>query len=741
MKKVVFYYLLIQFLVQQPVISMAQNEPFADNERPKIGLVLSGGGARGAAHVGVLKVLEQNQIPIDMIAGTSFGAVVGGLYASGYSADELEQILKNIDWEDTLSSDAARTKKTFRRKKDDDDFQIKFKIGFEDGELKLPSGLITPNNLRLTLGGLVNGRTDIDHFDNLPIPFRAIATDLETGDVVKLDRGNLASAMVASMTVPALFPPVELDGKLLVDGGIANNIPVDVVKEMGADILIVVDISEPLLKKDQITSFANVIDQITMLQSNRKSKEQLAKLTEKDIFLRPDLSNIGFIDFDRSMEAVPRGEQAARDALPELSKLSMPNEVWATKLASKEKPTQEITIDKIIVQNETKVSDEIIMANINAKEGEPLRSEELIDDLKKIYGMELFENVNYSISQDGTGNTLNILTSPRENGEDYFRFGLALQESFEGNNDFQLSASYTNLNLNRYGGEWQTLLNVGETLGIFTEFYQPIDHKQKFYIYANTSATRFNRNLNDNIDSRLILEQRRIFDATTSIGTGFNFGNWGTVRASLARTFGNERDRSSFPNTLLSTFDRTTLNAEFIIDTLDNIRFPRTGTALNIRYRNNLNMLGGDDQVDQFEISGFQPTSWGNNTVALRYQFATTFNGTPRPIDLFPLGGFMRLSAYTPGQITGYHGGSLAGVFYRKVSGGVQPFGDTPLYIGGSVEAGNAWNIRDDMSFNELRWSTSLFIGADTLIGPIYLGGGFGEESQASAFLYVGQLF
>lgn len=741
MKKVIISYLILVLSVAIPASNAAQMTTEQNNDRPKIGLVLSGGGARGAAHVGVLKVLEEKRIPVDMIAGTSFGAIVGGLYASGYSATELEQILANIDWEETLSSTAVRTKKSFRRKRDDDNFQIKFKIGFEDGELKLPSGLITPNNLRLTLGGLVNGRTDMDHFDNLPIPFRAIATDLETGDVVKLDNGNLASAMVASMTVPALFPPVELQGKLLVDGGISNNIPVDVAREMGADILIVVDISEPLLKRDQITSFANVIDQLTMLQSSKLSDAQIASLTDQDIFIEPDLTNIGFIDFDNTMAAVPRGEQAAHAAIKKLSLLSISDDQWQMELALKKNPGQDISIDKINIQNDTAIADEIIAAHVRAKEGEPLNAAELIEDLKEIYGMELFEEVNYSIEQDGSSNTLDIITRPRENGEDYFRFGLSLQESFEGDNGFQLSASYTDLALNRYGGEWQTFLNVGETLGIFTEFYQPVDLEQRYYVFANTSATRFNRNINDALDSRVTLEQRRIFDATTQIGAGINFDNWGTFRVALGRTFGNVRDRSSFPRTLLSTYDRTAINAEFIVDTLDNIRFPTSGTALNIRYKNNATFIGGDDVVDQININGFQPFSWNENTLALRYRFATTFNGTPRSIDLFPLGGFMQLSAYTPGQITGYHGGSLAGVFYRKISGGVQPFGDTPIYIGGSIEAGNAWNIQDDMSFDDLRWSSSLFIGADTLIGPIYLGGGFGEESQASAFLYVGQIF
>lgn len=305
--------LIYSFPVQ--AAAMPDEDGGAEKNRPKIGLVLSGGGARGAAHVGVLKVLEQNHIPVDYIAGTSFGAIVGGLYAAGYSAAELEEILANIDWKNSLSGRASREESSFRRKQDDNGFLIKFKIGIKDGKLKLPSGLITPNNLRLTLQDLINEVVNVDDFDDLKIPFRAVATDLETGGAVVLDHGSLASAIVASMAVPALFPPVEYEGRLLVDGGVSNNVPVDVAREMGADIVIVVDISTPMMKKDDIESFTKVIDQLMLIMTNQNTAVQLASLSEKDILIRPDLDDIGFADFERALEAIPRGEESAQRVL------------------------------------------------------------------------------------------------------------------------------------------------------------------------------------------------------------------------------------------------------------------------------------------------------------------------------------------------------------------------------------------------------------------------------------------
>lgn len=742
MRKVVFYYLLIQFLVHQPAISMAQDEPLADNERPKIGLVLSGGGARGAAHVGVLKVLEENQIPIDMIAGTSFGAIVGGLYAAGYNANELEEILENIDWQQTLSNSAPRQKKTFRRKQDDDGFLIKFKIGFEDGTLNLPSALITPNNLRLTLGDLVNQITQINDFDHLAIPFRAVATDLETGEEVILKNGNLASAMVASMTVPALFPPVEYNGSLLVDGGVANNIPINVARNMGADIVIVVDISTPLLKKDELTSFTSVIDQLTMLQSHKASVAQLATLTDQDILIRPDLDNVGFIDFENALDGVPKGAEAATQALVKLEKFKLDDNNWLQHISLRKTEDHDPpVIDFIRIDNRSDISDEVIRSRLPINEGQKLNSAEMTDSLTEIYGLELFEEVNYqTIEEDGqTG--IEVRTRQREDGEDYFRFGLALQEDFEGESGFQIAAGFTNLAVNDYGGEWQALFKVGQEFSLFTEFYQPIDYKEKYYIYANSGGIKLNRNILSDSGDGTIIGQSRISQFNLQLGAGRNLGNWGTLRAGIQRTYGNVKGRIGFPAESKIPFDETIFVTEFLVDTLDNAQFPTSGYVLDVIYNNSFSWLGGDSNIDTLLIGGYKPFSWGKNTLGFRHLFGTAYNGNPSEINLLPLGGFMNLTAFTPGQLTGNHGGVLTAIYYRRISGGPQYLTEMPIYLGGTVETGNVWNQTEDISLADLKWSSSLFVGVDTILGPIYLGMGLGSNGATSAFLNVGQLF
>jgi len=713
-----------------------------EKERPKIGLVLSGGGARGAAHVGVLKILEENHIPIDMIAGTSFGAIIGGLYASGYSADDLEEILKNIDWQETLSNSAPRKQKSFRRKKDDDGFLIKFKVGLKDGKIKLPSGLITPNNLRLSFAQLVNEKTQTNDFDKLPIPFRAVATNLENGGEVILKNGNLASAMVASMTVPALFPPVELNGVLLVDGGIANNIPINVVRDMGADIIIVVDVTTPLLKKEEITSFASVLDQLTSLQSHKNADKLIATLKDQDILIRPQLDDIDFVDFDLATDAIPKGAEATLSVLDHLRNYSLDQVSWNNYLKAHSQEEQQIpTIDFVHINNNSDVSEQLIRSHIKQSYGQKFDAAQLSRDLTEIYGLELFEEVNYQTLNENGKTGLEIKTRKRDGGEDYFRFGLAIQEDFEGESDFQLAVGFTNLTINSYGGEWQTLFKLGQEFSLFTEFYQPIDYKEKYYLFANAGGGKTNRNLLSDNGDGTILGQVRISEFGTQIGAGRNFGRWGTFRAGIRKTFGNVKGRIGFPPIPKVSYDRTKFVSEIYIDTLDNTQFPTSGAVVELVSENSLSWLGGDSGADTVEFGGYFPFSWGKNTIGLRPMFATSYNGNPNETNLFPLGGFMRLTAFAPGQLTGNHGGLLTAIYYRRISGGPQYLTKTPIYLGGTVEAGNVWNRWEDVSLTDLRWSSSVFVGIDTILGPTYLGIGLGSDGATAAFLNIGQIF
>jgi NTE family protein len=267
-----------------------RNQDVRTTERPKIGLVLSGGGARGAAHIGVLEVLEEMHIPIDCIVGTSMGSIVGGLYASGMSPAEINEALATIDWEDAFNDNIPREDRSFRRKRDDDLYLIKHKPGIgDDGKIKLPTGFLQGQKIDLIFKELTLPVSDIKNFDQLNIPFRAVATDITTGEMVVFSSGDLAKSMRASMSIPGIFAPMEMDGRLLVDGGVSNNLPVDVARDMGAEIVIVVDISTPLKKREELTSALSITAQLTGILTRRNTEAQIATLSDKDILIVPPL--------------------------------------------------------------------------------------------------------------------------------------------------------------------------------------------------------------------------------------------------------------------------------------------------------------------------------------------------------------------------------------------------------------------------------------------------------------------
>src|SRR3981189_2468119 len=267
------------------------------SHRPRIGLVLSGGGARGAAHVGVLKVLEQLHIPIDAVAGTSMGAVVGGLYASGFSPREIESIMTSLNWQDAFRDRPPREDLTFRRKLEDRNFLVKFPLGVRGSHIQLPKGLIQGQKLNQTLRRLTLPVATVTNFDALPTPFRAVATDLETGDVVIMNSGDLTSAMRASMSAPGVFSPVERDGRLLVDGGIAENLPVDIARSMGVDILIVVDVGSPLLTREKLNSVPVISNQMIAILIQRNSRLPPDTLKAPYILISPPLGDTSSFDF------------------------------------------------------------------------------------------------------------------------------------------------------------------------------------------------------------------------------------------------------------------------------------------------------------------------------------------------------------------------------------------------------------------------------------------------------------
>ncbi len=707
-----------------------------DEIRPKIGLALSGGGARGAAHVGVLRQIEDKNIPIDYIAGTSMGALVGGLYASGLSASEIEVILNDMNWDDILADKAPRENRSFRKKRDDDLYLVKSKARLKEGSIRLPSGIVSGQKIDFLLRSLTLNTSDVSDFASLKIPFKALATDLVSGQAVILDSGDLALALRASMSIPAVFTPIEIDGQYLVDGGVTNNLPIDVVKSMGADIVIAVDISSPLLTRDQINNVIGVTEQLTGILVKRNSLAQLEKLGPKDILIAPDLKDITMMDFDRSKEALDIGYETSSLALSPLSALfsdAKPLKVTDTHSSPE---GQVKIIDQIHIVNNSQVNTELIKNNLTIEEGRAFDVKQMESDISRLYGWELFESIRYDIKNIRGNIHLTLSINEKETGLSYLQFGLRLYDDFSGENDFDLAVAYTNPYINDLRGEFRAATQIGnEPIAAF-ELYQPIDQTAKYFIqprlfYQKQTVLNFE---NDGITSEFNVET-----STADVGFGRNLSHWGELKTGIRLIDGRASIRVGDPDFEDIKFKNSEIYASFTYDKLDSISFPQNGAFWKSEFKQVNDGFGhnGDDQFNQLMLTGVLANTWDKHTFILKGRYGTTFDDDAPIQSLFRLGGFTDLSGFSVNELSGQHLGLVSGTYFRRLGAdSIQP-----IYLGGSLELGNVWQHRDDISINDTITAGSIFLGVDSLLGPVYLAYGRAENGVDTYHLYLGGFF
>jgi len=703
--------------------------------RPKIGLVLAGGGAKGAAHVGVLKVLEEMKIPIDFVAGTSMGSIVGGLYASGMSPDDIEREIKHIDWTDVFIDAPYREDRSFRRKQDDALYVFKAKPGFGDGKVKLPLAYVHGQKFDLQLNRLTARVSQTKDFDQLPIPFRAIATDLETGKEVVLKSGNLARSLRASMAVPGAFDPVDIDGKLLVDGGISNNVPVSVAKAMGADIIIVSDLGSDLLTRGQITGALDVAGQLVNFLFALNSQEQLGSLRPQDVLITSKLGDISAGSFDRIGEAMPIGEQAARQATESLRRYSISQEDYTRHLAARgQGKTEAGTVAFIRIKNQSKISDEVIASQITVKPGERLNIRQLEQDIQQIYGLEIFESVRYELVEENGKNGVVVQVKEKPWGPGYLQAGMITSMNFEGDAPFRLGLTYTLTQINALNGELRIGGQIGDEPGIFGEIFQPLDPAARYFVSGRAGYLTRSINLFDDAGNNYA--QARARGYVLDLAAGRQFGTWGEVRLGYHREGGNIEIGIGAP-TPDQDFDTGLFYARLTDDKLDSVYFPTKGHVGKVEWRMSREGFGADVDFDQVDLGYNQAYSWGRNTLFGGLTLRATLDDNAPIQSLYRIGGFLRLSGSSQDEYTGQQAG-LARLIYMRRINDIQYF---KAYAGASLELGNVWQDFNDISFGDTIFAGSAFIGADTPIGPIYLGYGQNSNGNNSVYLFLGPLF
>ena len=732
-------WLLVAIFFPLTATSVAEEQPTtvepAAVSRPKVGLVLGGGGARGAAHIGVLKELERMHIPIDAIAGTSMGAIVGGLYATGMSAEQLETLVASIDWAGTLSDKPDRADLSFRRKQDDAEAPIDFELGLRDSSLVLPKGVIQGQKLDMLLRDLTLGVSFIDDYDKLPIPFRAVASDIERGEVYVMGSGDLAKSIRASMSVPAAFAPARIDGHLLVDGGLLGNLPVDVMQALGVDVIIAVDVEFPLYRPEELESALTISEQILTILIRKETLRQIDRLGDGDILIRPELGTYASTNFMDVLDTIEPGQSAARGQSEKLSDLALDDVAWAAHLASRKRPPEpDGRLAFVRVVHDGKLSARVLEARLDVKKGDPIDHAVLARNASYLYGLELYEQVTYRLVEENGETGVEYRARTKSWGPNFLQFSVALEDDFEGSTGFNLAARMTRAGINRLGAEWRTDLRVGTDPVLFSEFYQPLNFNSRYFVAPHLSGQQSNINtfLLDDAVARY-----RLSEAQVGLDFGRELGRIGEFRIGVFRGLGDARVKIGDPSLPNFDFQSGGAFARLRVDTRDSAFFTRSGLYGDFRWTLSRPGLGADSNFDTIDGEISQSWSRGKNSLQLGLRYATTLQANSPVQDYFSLGGFLRLSGLERGEISGPHAALSRLVFYRRV-GESSGLLDTPVYLGVSAEAGNVWQNRSDMSIGSMRMSGSVFAGFDTFIGPVYLAAGFAEQGQSNFYLFVG---
>ena len=723
--------LIFLLLCLSPLALLAAEKP-----QPKIGLVLSGGAARGLAHVGVLKALEEQGIHIDAIAGTSMGAVIGGLYASGYKIDELEKLALSIDWQEALSDSPAREDIPFRRKQDDRDFLVRQKLSFrDDGSLGLPLGVIQGQNLSLLLESLLAHSSDVRDFDKLPIPFRAVATDIVSGEKVVFRKGHLPQVIRASMSIPAVFAPVEINGQLLVDGGMVDNIPVDVAREMGVDLVIVVDIGTPLRGRKELNTVFDILNQSITLMTRSNSEVQLATLKPDDVLIKPSLASIGATDFGRSEEIINAGYRATQILENRLAKLRQPADAQLSIARSAEERTPVITAIKI--ENDSKIDDSVIRYYIRQPVGEPLDLARLQRDMGTLYGLDYFDQVQYRVVHKGQERTLVISARAKRSGTDFLRLGINLSDDMHGDSAFNLGASYRVNGINRLGAEWLTRVQIGDKQELYSEFYQPLDAGSRFFVapYLNAQS----QNVEAILDNDPIAEYR-LERYGFGLNLGRQIGNSGEIRVGVGEAWGKADVRIGERDLPSTSFTEGFYDVKYSFDSLDNVYFPHTGEDISLKFRQFDPALGSDERYRQWEFNLDKALSSGPNTWILGGRYGRTLDHANVVTSSFLLGGARQLSGFREDAISGQNISLMRAVYYRRLTPRSYLPLDFPLYAGASLERGRAWNNDNEFDSGYIN-AASIFIGFDTPLGPLNFSYGINDDNQKALYLNLGQTF
>lgn len=704
----------------------------ATDTRPRVGLVLGGGGARGAAHIGVLEVLEEMRVPIDCIAGTSMGALVAGSYAAGLSPAAMGKELEKADWNDLFQDNPDYSELNYRNKELSRRFLPGSEVGISRNGAQYQAGMVSGQKIQLFFNRLVGADKGEREIESLPIPLSIVATDIGNGARVVFRAGSLTKAMRASMSVPGLMAPVVHQGRKLVDGGLVDNLPIREVRERcQPDVVIAVNVGSPLLKPEEVGSLLTVSAQMINILTEQNVSESLTGLQAKDIYVKPDLEGISAGDFERNTEAAARGRKAMQAASEALRHLAVSPDAYARWKAPFDIAERKLRrVDEVQIADLKWVNPAVVERHLRLGENRTLDVAELDKGLLRAYGDGYYENVDYALLTERDRHILRITPVEKSWGQDYLRFGIALENNFNKESSYSLRTAYHKSWLNSLGGQLVTVGEIGKRTAVGLEFYQPVEEQQRFFGEAAITHSNEAKSLYQN-DLRLAVFRDSRTVAT--LGGGMNVGLLGQIRAGWRATRTQlelETGLPLFPVTGSQHYGGWFAGLDF--DQRDRLYAATHGWASRLAY---FSSPGKDYSKLTLDLRGIGNV--GSVVLGTRLSWQTSPRGQLPLYEAATLGGFLNLSGFSPGQLLG-DDIRYAQIRAEKIIGRL-PLGlRGDMRVGLALEAGKIGTPYTETQRTGWLNSTTLFIGGETPFGPIYLGYGRATSGSSNLYLFIG---
>ncbi len=717
--------------------AQAQSAAQTPQERPRIALVLSGGGARGFAHIGVLRVLREMNVPVDIVVGTSMGCVVGGAFAAGRTIEDLERVVRGTDWDRVLADRPARDELTFRRR--DEDIllpsRIEFGLGLEG--LSLPPGAAGNGALELALARLLPAGMHDRPANDLSLTFRSVASDLLSGELVELSDTPLFMTMRASLSLPGVFAPVRVNGRLLVDGGLVRNLPVDIARALGADIVIAVNVGTPLAPEQELGTSLGVAQQMLRILTEQNVQRSLKELRPEDILIAPDLAGVSFMDFRAHERAMQVGADAARRMAAPLQALALPPARYAeyerarragAALAAVPRP-----LARIEVQGLHHINPAALLAQSGLRPGQSLSAEQVHEAAARLYGRGDIERVNAEVADVDMQRTVSLHVAEADWARSRLRLGLELASDFSDSNTFGIVGMHVATSLNDWGAELRTIARIGTRRSLGTEWWQPLGAGSDWYV---APSFNYGAGAMELFDAGRRVARAGYSGAQVGVAAGRQLADWGDVRVGVYR--GVERGKLLIPEDPSSN-SHDTGSGRFVqlrIDTLEPIAFPVQGQLLFAEWVQPImskSLVSAPARTQLTGLTAFNIGDWGGHVYA---EWARARDG----LAPLRLGGFLRLSGTETLSISGSTVVLGRVVFARRLENLPPTFGGA-VRAGFSLEFGAGFAPDQPLRFGALKQASSGFVMVDTRFGPLYLGAGATRGSGGTFYLFLGPIW